>query len=365
MDDLSRYPNMRIVGGRSTMIYPGTELEQIAKDEGILPRDFSWNSPYYSQRNKAYQLWPTVPYFEHIKFDELIPFFDRKRRKTLRKGAVLILRQGLKELIHIRTAKDFQSLYQKAKALVIANGRKRLASIYSRNPARRKITRAKLDKFLSEHASEKKTLDIGRGNSPYARYFPNSIGMDVVRCKDIEVMADAHVLPFKDESFEVILATEVLEHLKEPQKAIDEMRRVLKPGGKSVLSTRFIFPLHETPHDYYRFTKYGLEYLFKDWDIIEIQEETDTMGSLAVLIQRIAFQCDILNFRPFKAFFHIGAHIMKHLGFIITKEYGVFYRNIPEKTILTSGYYVVAVKPNHQGPKQPEGILNTDKQLRY
>lgn len=217
----------------------------------------------------------------------------------------------------------------------------------------RKITRERMDKFLKRHSARTKTLDVGCGNSRYSRYFPNNIGFDIIESRKVDVVGDVHSLPFKNDSFDAVLATEVLEHLIEPQHAINEMKRVLKGGGKLILTTRFIFPLHDTPHDYYRYTKYGLKYLLRDWEIIEMEEETDTIGCIAVLIQRIAFQCNILYFKPFKALFHLVAHLIKHFGFIITKEYGVVYKNIPEKNIMTSGYYVVAIKTN--------GVTDTNK----
>lgn len=122
------------------------------------------------------------------------------------------------------------------------------------------------------------------------------------------------------------------------------MRRVVKKRGKLILSTRFLFPLHDTPSDYFRYTKYGLRYLLRDWDVVQITEETNTIETLAVLLQRIAFQCDILHFKPLKGLFHLIAHLSKHLGFIITREYGVYYENVPEQKVMTSGYYVVAAK---------------------
>jgi len=201
-----------------------------------------------------------------------------------------------------------------------------------------------MDKFLKNHTTKTKTLDVGCGNSRYSRYFPETVGFDITKSQNVDVVGDADLLPFKDKTFGVVLATELLEHLKEPQRALNEMKRVLWEGGKLILTTRFIFPLHDTPHDYYRYTKYGLKYLLREWGILEIKEETDTLGCIAVLIQRIAFQCDILYFKPFKNLFHIISHIIKHFGFIITKEYGVVHKNILEKNIMTSGYYVVAVK---------------------
>ena len=79
--------------------------------------------------------------------------------------------------------------------------------------------------------------------------------------------------------------------------AIAEMKRVLKPGGKLLLTTRFVFPLHDVPNDYFRFTKYGLQHLLKDgWEIIELEDETSTKDTIAALLQRIGFRrraCDL------------------------------------------------------------------------
>ena len=125
----------------------------------------------------------------------------------------------------------------------------------------RKISRERLEPFIRKNLTDEKTLDLGCGNSPYSKYFPNRIGCDIERSKNVDIVGDAHELPIKDNVFHSVLATEVLEHVKNPQKVIDEVRRVLKPNGKLILTTRFIFPLHDTPNGYYRYTKYGLGYL--------------------------------------------------------------------------------------------------------
>ena len=130
-------------------------------------------------------------------------------------------------------------------------------------PLTTKITRVHLERFLQGQATPKRTLDIGASIGSYAAYFPNRVGVDIERAAGVDIVADAHALSFRDGSFEVVLATEVLEHLQEPQKAVDEMFRVLKPGGTLLLTTRFLFPLHDAPHDYFRYTRYGLEYLLR------------------------------------------------------------------------------------------------------
>jgi len=207
-----------------------------------------------------------------------------------------------------------------------------------------KITRKKLDIFLKRYASNKKTLDIGCSKGPYKKYFPNSIGVDIEKRDGVDVVADAHALPFKDAEFDVVLCTEVLEHLHTPVKAISEMSRVLKKGGLVILTTRFIFPLHDTPHDYYRYTKYGLEHLFRDWDILELREEANTAETIAVLIQRIGFQTQLYCNRLLKIVIFMIAKCVSRLSFLIRKEYGDILRENEENIMMTSGYYIVCKK---------------------
>lgn len=163
----------------------------------------------------------------------------------------------------------------------------------------KKIPRQRLESFLVLHKTDKKVLDIGSNRGPYQHLFPNRMSVDVAPGPNVDIVADAHDLSkIEDNSFEVILCTEVLEHLHTPEKAILEMERVLKPGGKIILTTRFIFPLHDTPHDYYRYTQYGLAHLFHNFHDVKIVEEESTIGTLAVLYERIGLQCNTLGFKP-------------------------------------------------------------------
>ncbi|MDA0376343.1 MAG: class I SAM-dependent methyltransferase [bacterium] len=169
----------------------------------------------------------------------------------------------------------------------------------------KKFTRHRQEVFIKKYASNKSTLDIGCGNDIYRSHFPNCTTLDIEVRPDVhvDIIADVHDLSIiKDEMYDVILCAEVLEHLHTPAKAIAEMRRILKLGGIIILTTRFIFPLHDVPHDYYRYTKYGLIHLMKEFEILELKEEASTMETLVVLYQRLGFQCDTLALSPLKYF---------------------------------------------------------------
>jgi len=89
-----------------------------------------------------------------------------------------------------------------------------------------------------------------------------------------------------------------LEHLYDPQKAVNEIFRVLKLGGKCILSTRFIHPYHPGPKDYYRFTWDSLRYLFKDFKRIEIYHHGNKFQSIWNIItnSKLKVFLNIFNF---------------------------------------------------------------------
>jgi len=182
----------------------------------------------------------------------------------------------------------------------------------------RKLTRKRINLFLEKHRSNKLTLDIGSQKSRYKCLFPNSVAFDIDKLSKPDIVGDAHDLSiFEDEYFDIILCTEVLEHLKDPKIAIAEMRRVLKKKGRIIMTTRFIFPIHDSPNDYYRFTKYGLLSLFKDFKVIELKEESNTIETVAIVLQRIGFQTEVLHTKILKLFFFFTAEIIKYFSFFI------------------------------------------------
>lgn len=208
-----------------------------------------------------------------------------------------------------------------------------------------KIPRTRIGAFLQKHASDKLTLDLGGWNKPYKRFFPNSVSLDIEETLGVDIVADAHDLHMiKDGEFENILCTEVLEHLHSPHKAIDEMYRVLKPGGTLILTTRFIFPLHNIPDDYFRYTRYGLKLLLKKFSKVEIIEEAGTIETLAILFERFAYQTDILWLKPLSILWLILSKLTLIFPKFITREYGDVTRKERTHSILSSGYYVTAVK---------------------
>lgn len=210
----------------------------------------------------------------------------------------------------------------------------------------KKLTRKHLRPFLEQYRTEKQVLDIGGGrvdtNHTYQDLFPDRVTVDIDPERKPDVVGDVHELPFEESSFPYIVCTEVLEHLHSPECAIAEMQRVLKPGGTLILTTRFVYPLHDVPHDYFRFTKYGLQHLFRDWDVVALQPETTTLGTIGALLQRVGFQTDVQGGKFTKAILYSLAWLFDRLSGIVTKEYGDIGKTSSETTVMTTGYYLVA-----------------------
>jgi SAM-dependent methyltransferase len=87
-----------------------------------------------------------------------------------------------------------------------------------------------------------------------------------------DIIGDSLNIPIKTGMVDILLSTQVIEHATRPLDMIQECHRILKPGGFLILTGPLYWPLHEEPHDYHRFTKYGFENLlrqagFAHWEI--------------------------------------------------------------------------------------------------
>jgi SAM-dependent methyltransferase len=149
---------------------------------------------------------------------------------------------------------------------------------------------------------EGRLLDLGCGNSPYRpllRAISHYVAYDVSALDSKpEVIGQGTALPFETGSFDSVLSTQVLEHVPDPGRMIAEIARVLKPGGRLLLSAPQTWRLHEQPYDYYRYTRYGLQHLLRQHylAVVSIQPQ----GGAWVLVGQIVN--NILWSRPRRKF---------------------------------------------------------------
>jgi SAM-dependent methyltransferase len=93
-------------------------------------------------------------------------------------------------------------------------------------------------------------------------------GFDIYGSEHVQLIADAHQIPFADATFDAVVAQAVLEHVLEPNVVVDEIWRVLKLNGYVYAETPFLQNVHEGAYDFTRFTESGHRWLFRDFDLI-------------------------------------------------------------------------------------------------
>jgi len=121
-----------------------------------------------------------------------------------------------------------------------------------------------LKKFLA--LSEKPVLNLGSGNQPK---FSNIINIDMMDYENVDIVCDITHLPFFDNTVNSVMNVTVLEHVEQPSTVLEEIYRVLKPGGLILSVIPFMQPFHASPHDYQRYTLPGIEHLHKNFEIVE------------------------------------------------------------------------------------------------
>ena len=134
-------------------------------------------------------------------------------------------------------------------------------------------------------------LDVGCGSQPYRRYFPHLdyLGLDIDTAANRQAgiadhFYDGSRFPFEDSSFDSVLCNQVLEHVFNPQQFLSEIRRVLKPGGRLLLTVPFVWDEHEQPYDCARYTSFGLRHLFDEQDL-QWLEHRKLGGDASILFQ--------------------------------------------------------------------------------
>lgn len=129
-------------------------------------------------------------------------------------------------------------------------------------------------------------LDLGAGNSPYRELILNTadnyISIDwessLHKKNPPDFIADLNIdrLPFEEQSMDHVVSIEVLEHLHNPQNALNEAHRILKNEGSFVLTVPFMWWVHEEPYDYFRYTKWGLIHLLKQAGFSQVEVKAKT-----------------------------------------------------------------------------------------
>jgi SAM-dependent methyltransferase len=141
---------------------------------------------------------------------------------------------------------------------------------------------------LSKVNLEGKLLDIGGGKrSEYPGLLKGTHTIDVADLqneKGVDLVFDAQKpFPIKDDAYDGVIMFNVLEHLFDYQNAVNESFRVLRPGGRIVGTTPFLFNVHGSPSDYFRYTKPALEEILKKAGFVGVSVRELGTGAFSVI----------------------------------------------------------------------------------
>ena len=148
--------------------------------------------------------------------------------------------------------------------------------------------------------------------------------------------------PIKNASMGTVLLLEALEHIREPQKVIDEIYRILIPGGYCVATTLMTFEIHRCPYDYWRFCPDGLCYLFRAFhrhELILEHHKALPRGIWTVCQKPLTFE-DNTDKQPIVRVSESGTSWVKNIIKRILNKAGYDLIQVPKDTELM---YVVGV----------------------
>jgi SAM-dependent methyltransferase len=197
--------------------------------------------------------------------------------------------------------------------------------------------------FAQSLPSGVRVLDAGAGEGNYRSHFTKQryCGLDLGvgdthwDYTKLDVLGDLSALPFPSGTFDACLNIVTLEHVRNPARVIRELARTLRPGGRILLIAPHEWEEHQQPHDYYRYTRYGLEYLLTGSGLTEVTI-TPVGGYFRLMSRRLL---NGLQFFPGPLIF-LAALFLVPPALVLP-----FFEPLDHHKNFTLGYICTATKP--------------------
>ena len=193
--------------------------------------------------------------------------------------------------------------------------------------------------------------DLGCGKQPYKEFIESLgakyVGVDWDNSQhgvspDISANLNEH-LPLEDNVADTVLSISVIEHLCEPELFLREVKRILQPNGSLILQVPFQWWVHEAPHDYYRYTNFGLEYLLKKVGFHDIDVVANT-GFWSTWILKFNYHSVRYIRGPYPLRLLIRAFLLPI--WLVGQTVAPFLDRVDRNEAETASYTVVARKSN-------------------
>lgn len=201
----------------------------------------------------------------------------------------------------------------------------------------------RLAKFARALAPGARVLDAGAGEAGHKIHFSEQryIALDLAvgdarwNYGRLDILGDLTALPIAAASFDACINIVTLEHVREPGRALQEIGRILKPGGRLLLAVPHEWEVHQSPHDYFRYTRHGVAYLLQQAGFESLQIEP-VGGYFRLLSRRLL---NGLQFCP-GPFALLAAIALAPPALILP-----LFDGLDEKRDFTLGYICTARKP--------------------
>lgn len=180
-----------------------------------------------------------------------------------------------------------------------------------------------------------RVLDLGAGIAKYKPILMKNaadyIACDFKKNGNVDTICDVSNLVFAPESFDTVISTQVFEHVDNPFIVAGEIKKVLKTGGKAIITAPFMFPFHADPKDNFRFSREGLEEIFKSAGFKII--DSGIYGGFFMVIS------EMIHFSWFNPYERKSDWLM-----IIIEKIAKFFDKIIPSKIIYANAFVVAKK---------------------
>jgi SAM-dependent methyltransferase len=178
--------------------------------------------------------------------------------------------------------------------------------------------------------------DIERHLKIYAERLGYSVtSLDIDPERNPDILCDITSPNLGKNYFDVIVMAEVLEHVTDPHAAVRGIKQLLKPGGTLILTVPFIFPIHDRPNDYFRYTRYGLMHLFQEMDDLNIKERNSWSEAIGVLIARLIMEKTL------------SARLVSPLAVLFAisfMPFAIIIAKVIQTDFITTGYFLTCRK---------------------
>lgn len=162
------------------------------------------------------------------------------------------------------------------------------------------------------------------------------LSLDIDPDQRPDIVGDVSVYDFGTKRFDVVILSEVLEHLVSPQQALDNLHGFLVSGGRLILSTPFMLPLHAQPHDYFRFTRYGLQLLLQKFRDVNVAERNSYFEAIDVLWLRLLYVGDRRA--------RLASCFIIPLIYFLKRPLSLLLRRLIPVDSMTTGYVATAIR---------------------